>query len=182
MIVISRNNSLLLYNYVAFTVLKPKKIRVVPTLSQHWKLQFSIKPFHTKHGWTNIMHATIGGNVGKIGDRIPAVFFNSRTTKLHICSAVSGNKNFCKNTNALPVNKFSSVIIQQIPKQRRYGTRSYGTQYHYQIIINGKTVLDVVNKYPQVFHKVSYYVSDPWYPPAVAIVSNFRIHVFKVKY
>lgn len=167
--------------FKAFTLLKPKKIKVLSTLSRHWKLQFSIKPLHVKHGWTSIIHASIGENVAKYGDRIPAVFFHSGSTRLHICSAVSGNKNYCKDFKPLPLNKFSTIIIQQIPKQRRYGTKSYGTQYHYQIIINKKQVLDVVNTKPQVFHNVNYYASDPWHPPAIAIVSHIKLYVAKAK-
>ena len=134
-----------------------------------WRVVFHIQPFDIVHGWGSVLHATIGGNIGKYGDRIPGVWFLPGKTQLHICSAVNGNKNYCKNTKPLPLNKFSTVVIQQIQKA------PFGNHYYYQIIINNIVEHDVLNTRPKAFHNVKYYLGDPWYWAARAFVRGLSV-------
>lgn len=120
-------------------------------------------------GWSNILHATIGGNIKVYGDRIPSLWFYPGTTKLLISSAVSGKKNFCKSTDPLPMNNFSTIVIQQVQKAQ------YGNLYFYQIIINDKMIVDVLNNLPKVFYNVTYYLSDPWHLAARAFVRRLGV-------
>ena len=144
--------------------------RVVATkkhLLRGWKLSFNINPFGIVHGWSSILHATIGKNNGRYGDRTPGIWFHGGSTKLHICSAINGNRNLCYNSKPLPRNRFSTILIQQIQKANH--------QYFFQIYINGRKVFDVLNKRPQVFANVKYYASDPWFNAARAIITKFRV-------
>ena len=141
-----------------------------------WKVTLQIKPFGVTTGWSNVMHATIGKNIERYGDRAPGIWFLSKTTKLHICSAVNGNRNFCFNQRVgLPMNKYSIVTIQQIQKSQ------FGNLYYYQIIINGKLVVNVQNNHPDVFYNIKYFSSDPWYHAGKASVRNFKVTTFKHK-
>ena len=120
------------------------------------------------------MHATTGGNIAQYGDRTPGIWFHSQTTKLHICSAVNGNKNYCFNSEPLPLNRASTIIVQQIQTV-------VGDQYHYEIIINGNKVISVLNTQPEKFDNVKYFASDPWYKPAKVSMKNFKVKKYKHK-
>ena len=133
-------------------------------------LSFLITPFEISEEWPNIVHATIGRNGAAYGDRTPAVWFYAKSTKLYICSAVNGNRNYCYTSSPLPLHKQSNIQIQQL---------QLGHQYYFQIIINGHIVLNVLNKQPRVFKNVKYYASSPWYAPAKATIRRFRLFMFK---
>ena len=150
-----------------------KLVRKVKVLKRGWSLSFAIKPTGVVKGWSNIMHATLGKNSKRYGDRTPGVWFISGTTKLHICSAVSGNRNRCYNSAPLPKKKFSRILIRQIQKRN--------FKYYYQIFINGKKKFDVLNTKPKVFKNVKYYASDPWYKAAKAQLRNMKLRMFRHK-
>ena len=151
-------------------------------LQRGWRVTLQVRPFGTVYGWSNILHATIGGNIGKYGDRTPGIWFHSGTTKLHICSAVSGHANYCYNSHALPIHRSSTIVIQQVQRRRTYGSRSYGYRYHFEIFINGVRKISVVNSKPAIFHNVKYYASDPWHNAALAVVSHFKLETYGHRY
>ena len=43
-----------------------------------------------------------------------------------------------------------------------------------QVNINGKQIIDIINKNPRVFNNVKYYVSSPWYDAAKAEIKNVK--------
>ena len=152
---------------------KIKRNRVImrrKQLLRGWTLSMSIKPTGKVGGWSNIFHATIGKNHGRYGDRVPGIWFLSNTTRLHICSAVSGKVNHCYDSRALPTNKFTQLMVRQIQKDNN--------KYYYQIFINNKIVHNVVNTKPQIFKNVKFYAADNWYKPAKARLRkvNFVMH------
>ena len=143
-------------------------------LPRGWGVIIQVKPFGKVSGWSNILHATVGGNIKNYGDRIPGIWFHSKSTKLHICSAVNRNLNYCYNApQQLHPYRFTTIVIQQVQK------KNYGNNYFYQIIIDGKKVVDVINNNPRIFKNVKYFVSDPWYNAAKVEVRNFRIVTLK---
>ena len=144
-------------------------------LTRGWNISFEITPFGTLSGWSNIMHATTGGNKDVYGDRRPGIWFHSETTRLHICSAVNGTKNYCFNSDPLPINKTSTIIVQQIQAE------DCGDQYYYEIYINGSKVVSVLNTKPKVFYNVKFYKGCPWYNRAKAIINNFKLERFNHK-
>jgi len=98
------------------------------------------------------------------------MWFQSGTTKVHICSPISGNRNYCYNSEPLSIEKWSTIRVFQ--------AESSGGIFEYNIEINGQNVFTVQNAWPSVFDGVKVYASDPWYPSAPAKVSNFEIHSF----
>ena len=147
-------------------------IKEESTLLRGWKLHLQINPFGTISGWGSILHATTGKDNHAYGDRTPGIWFHSKTTKLLICSAVNGNKNYCFTSAPIPLHKHTAVIVQQIQSGGNH-------QYYYQIFINGKRVLNVMNEQARVFKNVKYYASDPWYTPAKATIRSFNLAMFK---
>ena len=68
-------------------------------LPRGWKVSFKINPFAIYGEWSNVLHATIGHDAGRHGDRTPGIWFLPGTTRLHTCSTVNGNTN--KKLNSL---------------------------------------------------------------------------------
>lgn len=135
-------------------------------LSPYYDLSFEIRPLGIVSGWSNIIHATIGNNIGKYGDRTPAVFFLSRTTRLHICSAVNGNVNYCWNSSPLPLLRYSRIRITQQEK---------GNKLYYMIFINKRRMLRIENKRPEFFQNVQVYSADKWYSPSKATIRRYKL-------
>ena len=134
-----------------------------------WRVSVQIRPLGIRNGFSSILHASIGGDAKNYGDRTPAIFFRPKSTGLHICSAVSGNPNYCFDSQPIRRNAYTTVVIQQVQKPK------YGNLYFYQIFINGRKVRDVLNTRPQVFRNVRYFASNPFLQPAIANIRNFRL-------
>ena len=137
-------------------------------LERGWSLSFDIKPTGLVAGWSSILHATIAGNIGRYGERTPGIWFPPNTNQLHICSPVNGNANFCFNSAPLNPKIFSRVVIRQLQKGNL-------KRYSYEIWINGKKIVDVVNNRPELFHNVKYYISDPWHNAAKVQLKNINV-------
>ena len=113
------------------------------------------------------MHMTAtGGNCCGVGDRIPAAWFWSKTTKLHICSGVNNAGNTCYNSSPLPLNKYTNILI----KQEREGEKII-----YSIAINGKVVKRLQNLKPREYKNVKIWAADNWYVVANADMKNLVI-------
>ena len=154
---------------------KGKLIKKLDVLPQAWKVSLEIKPLKILRRHSNILRGTIGGNHReKYGERIPAIFFKGRSTKLIICSSINDNANYLITLSpALPLNKWTKIIVQQIQKD--------DFKYHYEIFIDGKQKLSIVNKKPKIFKNVKYYTSDPFYPAANAMIRNVVIETYQPK-
>ena len=66
-------------------------------------------------GWSNVISFKGNGgtsNMGKIGDRIPAIFMN-RKGSLHFTSAVNGNRNHVFDFKPIKLNNWYSIAIEQ---------------------------------------------------------------------
>ena len=133
---------------------KGKLITTLPILEKSYFVSFEMKPTSLPGGYHNILHFTIGGDIGKYGERTPAVWSNGNS--LHVCSAVSGNANYCQDIhNFIKINEWFSLNISQ---QLTNG------KYMYKIETNGTVFHEVENKEPATFDNVEVYVSNPWYP------------------
>jgi hypothetical protein len=82
--------------------------------SKNYEVSFVLTPHHTLSGWTNIFHFTqTGNNCCNQGDRIPAVWFFSDTTRLHVRSSQQSNGNGgCDTNDQLPIGQATKVDIR----------------------------------------------------------------------
>ena len=122
----------------------------------------------SKNAWTNVIHFTTGGDYGVYGYRVPLVKINKDGQFFYICSAVSGNPDFCK-TFKIALGHQYHITIQQSKQNGKYW---------YEIWINGHLKLKVQNTKPRSFSNVKEYISDPWYPhfsSDLGTVSNLEI-------
>ena len=129
-------------------------IRTLPTIQKEYAISFKVSPTKFAPGWHSVIHFTTSGDVDVYGSRIPGIWFQDNGTLL-ICSAISGNKDYCFNSAPLPLNKFTEVRISQ---------EMDGDDYFYMIEIGGTEFVRVQNNQPEVFRNVKVYVGDPWSP------------------
>ena len=147
-------------------IIKGNIYTTLPHLGKDYLVSFDVKATSFIGSWQSIVHFTTGGNMKKYGSRTPAIFFNSKR-KLHITSAINGNKNYYWND---PVQRKENEWINiQISQHITDGV------YVYEIRINGNSVHSVKNNKPQDFNNVKVYISDPWYFKLNGFIHNLAI-------
>lgn len=130
------------------------------TLATNYGLDFSVQPFGTLNGWSNILHLTADNTNGS---RLPGVWFRSGTTRMHVCIGCDGNANMCLNlAEGLPLYEESRVSIDV----------GHG---RFSVSVNGDEVAGTTCNQPTVPASGAtgkLYTSDPWYQASNAVVST----------
>jgi len=126
-------------------------------------------PKATSRVYRNILHVGLGGDSSVYGDRVPAIFFQPKTTRLHICSAIDGHKNFNRfgNTPPLPMNKWSNIEVGQ--------RENVEGKYEFFVNVNDDTFFQVVNEQPKEFREAKVYLANNHHHTANAVIDNFKI-------
>ena len=151
----------------AFSVTRNTTLATLPILYKEFDVKLEINVNNFPNSWVNVFHMTIGGNGDVYGNRIPALFGNGGSNPyLHVCSAINGQSNYCKNFY-ISTNTWITVRISQ--RRRMNGT------YVYEYVINNKLVDSVINNQPAEFKNVKVFASDPWYPPFSGSLRNIEI-------
>lgn len=149
-----------------YEVARNQFIQDIKIITKAYRFSLDIKPMGVVSGWSNIIRvASTTKNCCDKGNRIPALFFHTQSTKIHTCNYINGNGNFHVNV-AIPMGKFTNVKIQQI-------LQSDGT-YRYSIAYDDKEIYSVINKTPKAFENAKVFIGDRFYNPSNAIVSNFK--------
>ena len=102
------------------------------------------------------------------GSRVPAIFFHKGSHRLHICSTVNNNKNFCIDTvQSLPTDRYTEIRI----------TQSYNEEgaLIYRVFVDGVKLTEKVNTNPRRFETMTVHLTDPFYLPAKATIKNLVI-------
>ena len=140
--------------------------KIYYTWNKIYRVSFSIKVNKMPNAHANVIHFTTGSDSILhypffIGSQIPGVWIN-KSGFFHICSTVSGNRNYCKNFD-YSLEKQYDITIQQY---------NHNGKYMYEIIINGLTKVCVENTQPRIFSHVKEYTSNPWYPSFTSEFGN----------
>ena len=95
-------------------------VAIKQLLPRGWRVTLKVRPFGTVYGWSNILHVTIGGNAARYVDRIQAIWLlNPGSSKLRICSAANGNKNYWYSTPyQIGRYKFTTIACSDQATQR----------------------------------------------------------------
>ena len=120
--------------------------------------------------WGNILHVGMGGNGKEYGDRTPGIWFEPRTTKISISSAINDNKNYEIRTHPIPINQWTRIEIAQLAQPDGV--------YQFTIRVAGEIFHQVTNTAPQEFSNVKVYTSDNYYSAANAMIANLTISTF----
>ena len=155
---------------------KNNLLAIIPKLSTSYSVKFEFKPTRFQSGWTNIIHLTAtGDNCCKYGARLPGVWFFSSSTsatknRLHICSAVSGNGNYCFNSGIIvPRGQWTRIEVNQ---------HREGVAYKYVVKVNDAIIGSVINTKPRQFSNVKVFGGDNWYNPAQGSMRNLVINPY----
>ena len=152
--------------------LKLKKDNLLETiqLGKEWQISFEFKAENSgESNYTNILHLTTGedhtNGVGKIGDRIPAIFYHGGHG-LHVTTAIGDKPNYWKHTKSSPpVGKWSTIVVSQLKS---------GSKINFNFKVDGADH-SVENPTPQEFSDVKVYASDPWWNPQSGSIRGLTI-------
>ena len=91
-------------------------------MKKEFTFTFDIKPNKKLGGWRKILHINNNGkSCCEVGSRLPGIWFNGNSYRLHICFAINGKGNDCWNDNKdLPEKKFSNIKVEQVKEDDKY--------------------------------------------------------------
>ena len=144
----------------------------VPKLTREFALQMNLFiPANGVNSWANLIHGTASGKDAKAcGDRMVAIFAKPKAgtdkTILRISACISGNPNFLRDIS-VPTGEWTHLAI---------GQEKVGSEFKFQVYVNGKGVISVVNNEVHDFQKVIFFGSNPWHPS----VKNAQVKQFKI--
>jgi len=129
--------------------------------SKHYEISFVLNLKSTPSGWHSVMRFTLGGNNGKEGDRMPALFVRSGDPKLYIRSSRQGSMNDGCDPQLPPLNQDTTVVIRVADGEMN-------------VLYDGTNVCKST-KYASptvVTQPLLVYVGDQWYPSAPATIAH----------
>merc|ERR1711957_678352 len=147
-----------------FTLRKGKFFKTLTTY-KNFSMTFKIKPTaRSINNYSNIIHFTANNqNYSSIGSRVPAVWFYSKSTRMHVRMGRPGKANDgCDPKEQLPLNKWSTFNLKLMGKTLT-------------VSVDGK-VLCVNNNYAKSdpsYKNVKVYAADPWHNNAHARIKDF---------
>lgn len=144
-------------------------VGTIPKVKKEWDLSFDVKPTKEKESKSRslVRVTTTTNDKGKDGDRIPALFLLP-TRKIAACSVTDKRKNQCLISSVrIPVNKYTSVLVQQRLKNGRYV---------FSITINGKVQSNRATMakgfQPKIYENAKVYSGDNFYEAPDAFMKN----------
>ena len=131
--------------------------------TRDYKLEITIHPLEKRSGWGNIFHSTISGrNCCGSQDRVPAAWFYSNSTRLHIRTSTNRSGNFGHDPpGELPLNQDTKLTI--IVKDNKLTINLTGG-YNYTKVVTIPVERQTGNN--------DFWLSDPWHNVAIAKVKN----------
>eukprot|EP00092_Neocalanus_flemingeri_P021315 GFUD01023102.1.p1 GENE.GFUD01023102.1~~GFUD01023102.1.p1 ORF type:complete len:188 (-),score=16.02 GFUD01023102.1:745-1308(-) len=142
-------------------------ITTLKYIGKEYKVAFDLEINSYGSGWNQVVHFTTGGDGGKYGQRIPAVFTDG-SEYIQIASAVNGIGNYYENVPIDPqVQEYHIEISQSL----------YYNKYWYNIAMNHVSVFTVENTDAQKFDNVEMWAGDPWYPALNGILRNVCVDI-----
>merc|ERR1712127_334927 len=147
----------------SWTLKKGTKVGTV-NLPTDFTLSFGLTPAKKINGWANILHVTgTGGNCSSYGDRIPAIWFYSGSTRFYMIDGHAKNgDDQCPITQQLPLNKWTSVKIEMLPDS-------------VYVSFNGELKCTEKRQGRKFFSKVYVWASDPWHNVANANIRKLTM-------
>ena len=167
------NNECDKITFVGDSYVSPERNKLVRTFytRENYCLKFIIKPTGTYPQWSNVLHSTISNrDCCSENDRVPGIWFIPNSTRLHVRVPTSTTWNDGINTNKLPMNKDTMVMVKADPEKLT-------VQFH-----DGNNLFYNMSKYQSGRRGVGnsrFYLSDPWYEPAKCVIKNIEYYYDK---
>ena len=148
-------------------IAKGSLLTTIPKLTEEWRISFEVNPTEfTNYG--SVLHMTIGGKSGKVGDRTPAIWFH-KTRGILVSIALSGRASYNKFFHPLPIVghwtkfEFSQTLVK--------------SQSIVNITIGGKNVFYRENRKPVELENVKVYSGNPWNALQKGSMRNLTIEI-----
>ena len=148
-------------------IAKGSLLTTIPKLTEEWRISFEVNPTEfTSYG--SVLHMTIGGYKGKVGDRTPAIWFH-KTRGILVSIALSGRASYNKFFHPLPIVghwtkfEFSQTLVK--------------SQSIVNITIGGKNVFYRENRKPVELENVKVYSGNPWNALQKGSMRNLTIEI-----
>ena len=153
------------------------------TVFPEYEVSVDLKITGTVSGWSNIFAFAVDSENANLihpknGDRIPAVFLHSDSSRLHICSGINGNYNHCYNSASMDMDTWFNLKITQVMKHFTSAHENAGSHIFYQIFINGEQVYEIQNDAAQTYENVKAEFSNGYPRPAAAVASKAQYRNF----
>ena len=149
------------------SIAKGSLLTTIPEMTKEWKITFEVKPTdYSVSGYASVLHATIGGKGGKIGDRIPAIWFHP-TKGLLVATALNGKASYSRHFKPLPpVGEWTKIEVSQ---------SLVSSRYIFSIAIGNKHELTKENTKPVELSDVKVYSGSPWYSGQNGLIKDLKI-------
>ena len=150
-------------------VAKNALLTTLPKLTTEWRLSFEVNPTDFKYnGYASLLHLTIGGNRGQVGDRSPAIWLHKSRGVL-VSSAIDGKVAYSKTVKPLPAaGDWTKIEVSQV---------LVGAKHVYSITIGDKKVFSKTNSKPVELTDVKVYSGNPWSTSQSGFLQNLKIDI-----
>ena len=150
-------------------VAKNAILTTLPKLTTEWRVSFEVNPTDYKYtGYASLLHMTIGGNRGQVGDRSPAIWLH-KTRGVLVSSAIDGKVAYSKTVKPRPAaGEWTKIEVSQV---------LVGAKHVFSITIGDKKVFRKTNSKPVELTDVKVYSGSPWYTSQKGSLQNLKIDI-----
>ena len=150
-------------------IAKESRLITLPQLTKEWKVSFEVNPTDYKYtSYASLLHMTIGGNRGQVGDRSPAIWLH-KTRGVLVSSAIDGKVAYSKTVKPLPAaGEWTKIEVSQV---------LVGAKHVFSITIGDKKVFSKTNSKPVELTNVKVYSGSPWYTSQKGSLKNLKIDI-----
>ena len=152
------------------TLSKGFLLETIPKLTKGWKVSFEVNPTdYNYRSNASVLHLTLGGKEGKIGDRTPSIWFH-KTRGVLISTAMDGIATYSKffKTHLPPTGKWTKFEVSQ---------SLFEGHYIFSVVIGGNSVFSKPNSKPVELENVKVYSGSPWYEQQKGFMRNLKVEV-----
>ena len=150
-------------------IAKDNRLITLPQLTKEWKVSFEVKPTDYKYtGYASLLHLSIGGNRGQVGDRSPAIWLH-KTRGVLVSSAIDGKVAYSKTVKPRPAaGEWTKIEVSQV---------LLGANHVFSISIGDNEVFTKTNSKPVELNRVKVYSGSPWYSSLRGLLRNLKIEI-----
>ena len=148
-------------------IAKDSLLTTLPKLTKQWKVSFEVNPSDFKYtGYASLLHMTIGGNKGQVGDRSPAIWLH-KTKGVIVSSTIDGKVAYSKIVKPLPTaGEWTKIEVSQV---------LLGANHVFSISIGDKEVFTKTNSKPVELTDVKIYSGSPWHTNQKGFIRKLKI-------
>ena len=148
-------------------IAKDSLLTTLPKLTKQWRVSFEVNPTDYENNESaSLLHMTLGGNKGQVGDRSPAIWLH-KTKGVIVSSAIDGKVSYSKTVKPLPAaGEWTKIEVSQV---------LLGANHVFSISIGDNEVFTKTNSKPVELNRVKVYSGSPWYTNQNGFIRKLKI-------